>query len=187
MRIISGIYKGRNISPPKNNIKARPTTDFAKENVFNIINNYFHFNEINVLDLFAGTGSISYEFASRGSKKVYSVENYFNHYNFIIKTVKNLNFKQISIFKADVFKFINNIDEQFDIIFADPPYGLDKTLILPELIFENKIVKDEGWFILEHDKRKNFNNSPYLFDVRIYGSVYFSFFKIWMIFNFIYT
>ncbi|MBN2519635.1 MAG: RsmD family RNA methyltransferase [Bacteroidales bacterium] len=177
MRIISGKHKGRYITPPKNTFKARPTTDFAKESLFNIINNHFNYKDIIVLDLFSGTGSISYEFASRGCKTVYAVENNFSHYNFIKNTINKLDLKEIKVWKADVFKFLPKFNETFDIIFADPPYDLEITKLLPDMIFQYNLLIKNGWFILEHDKKLKFNAHPNYFDERIYGNVHFSFFN----------
>lgn len=176
MRIISGKYKGKYI-PVRKNFRARPTTDFAKENIFNVINNHFYFEDIEVLDLFSGTGSISYEFASRDCKKVVSVEKDFRSYDFIRKTAKELKLDAIRAIKADTFKFLQNYTEKFDIVFADPPYCLQNLEEIPGSVFSAEILKPEGWLILEHGKDHQFNDNQHLIDIRSYGSVHFSIFQ----------
>ncbi len=175
MRIISGSYKGRMIHPPKN-FKARPTTDFAKESLFNIINNNFDYSEIKALDLFSGTGSISYELASRGSSDIVSVELNYNHYAFIKKTAAELNFLQIKTIRADVFKFLKTCNRTFNLIFADPPYDLKNIEIIPDIIFEKKLLDNDGWLILEHGSRTDFSTHEKFKEQRDYGSVNFSIF-----------
>ncbi|OFX88594.1 MAG: 16S rRNA (guanine(966)-N(2))-methyltransferase RsmD [Bacteroidetes bacterium GWF2_33_16] len=176
MRIISGSYKGRAIHPPKN-FKARPTTDFAKESLFNILNNNFDFSEMKALDLFSGTGSISYELASRGSTDIVSVELNYNHYAFIKKTAIELQFLQIKVIRADVFKYLKTCNKTFDFIFADPPYDMEKIDTIPDIILERKILEEGGWMILEHGSKNNFNDHPNFKEQRIYGSVNFSIFE----------
>ncbi|MGC9375478.1 MAG: RsmD family RNA methyltransferase [Bacteroidales bacterium] len=176
MRIVSGTHKGRIITPPKN-FKARPTTDFAKENLFNILNNNFDFSEVTVLDIFSGTGSIAYEFASRGSQHVISVEKNFKHQSFIKKTIDNLGLTQIKSIKTDAFRFIKSCNEQFDIIFADPPYDLEELESIPEFIFDFKILKKNGWLIVEHGEKTNFSNQKGFKEQRKYGGVNFSIFE----------
>ena len=136
MRIISGTYKGRRISPPKN-ISARPTTDFAKESLFNLLNNRMDFEGIDMLDLFAGTGSIGLEFISRGARDVIAVEMAHTQQNFIIQTCKLLKIKNLNLIRGDVFKFINSCKMQFDFIYADPPYDLPQLSKIPDLIFKD--------------------------------------------------
>lgn len=178
MRIISGTHRGRQISPDKN-FSARPTTDFAKENLFNVLSNMIHFEEIKVLDLFSGTGSISYEFASRGAKEIIAIELNFKHYAFIQKTIKELKFNNIKPYKADVFLACKKLKgEKFDIIFADPPYNLDKLKEIPTAIFENHLLAEDGIVIIEHPQQINFSEHPYFLEHRQYGSVNFSIFKI---------
>ena len=133
MRIVSGTYKGRLIKPPKN-FKARPTTDFAKENLFNILNNNFDFTGVDVLDLFSGTGSISYEFASRECRSVVSVESNFKHHIFIKKTIEELGLTTVRSIKSDAFRYVKSCREKFDIIFADPPYDLKSMDDIPDFI-----------------------------------------------------
>ncbi len=158
--------------------KARPTTDFAKENLFNVLNNYMDFEEgVSALDLFAGTGSISLELLSRGCERVISIEKDAAHYAFICKVIKELKAGNCFPIRGDVFKFIQGCKEQFDFIFADPPYALPGLETLPELILENKLLKEDGLFVLEHGKQNNFEENPHFIERRIYGSVNFSFFR----------
>lgn len=176
MRIISGKYKGKRIHPPSN-FKARPTTDFAKESLFNIIENNFDITELSILDLFAGTGSISYEFASRGAKRIATVESDSNHFRFIEKTLRSLDMPQIDTVRSDAFKVIKNPWESYDIIFADPPFDHEKLEAIPEMILHNNLLAPGGWFILEHPSKMSFVHLKSLFDQRKYGGVNFSFFK----------
>ena len=174
MRVISGIYKRRRFEVPRT-FKARPTTDFAKENLFNVLGNYIDFEEgISALDLFAGTGSISIELVSRGCDRVISVE---NHHAFICKIMKELQTDKCIPLRGDVFKFINSGREQFDFIFADPPYELKELETIPDLIFQKELLKEGGMFVLEHGKQNNFEDHPHFVERRVYGSVNFSFFK----------
>ena len=176
MRIISGVYRGRTINPPKN-FKARPTTDFAKESLFNILSNNFDFEDTEVLDLFSGTGSIGYEFASRGASIVEMVEKNYLHCEFIRKTISEIGISQARIVKSDAFIYIERMKKPFDIIFADPPYELDNISSLPEKILNSRLLKENAWFILEHGGTVRFKDNPSCFDHRNYGSVHFSFFK----------
>lgn len=176
MRIISGKYKGKVIKPPKN-FRARPTTDFAKEALFNILHNTIDFSELKVLDLFSGTGSIGFEFASRGVNFIEMVEKSFLHHEFIKKTILELKLDNARVIKTDVFVYIKHIHQSFDLIFADPPYDLKGIEELPEKIITSEILKPEGWFIFEHPKRMNFSAHPDCFDERAYGGVHFSFFN----------
>ena len=176
MRIISGSYRGRQIHPPSN-FKARPTTDFSKEGLFNILYNNFEFDEIDVLDLFAGTGSVTYEFASRGTKRVVCVENNSLHFRFIRKNVEDMQLEQVHTINTDVFKFLKKPFESYDLIFADPPYDNKELSKLPDLVFETNILLDNGWFILEHPSQLTFNHHPNFFQHKNYGNVNFSFFK----------
>jgi len=177
MRIISGKYKGRRISAPSN-ITARPTTDFAKEGLFNLLNNKIDFEGIHVLDLFSGTGSISIEFVSRDCKSVISIEQNDRHCAFIRKVCTELKIDNLSLLKTDVFKYINSCHTQFDMIFADPPYELDKLAQIPDLIFARKLLKSDGLFVLEHSANNKFENHPNFVDHRNYGNVNFSFFEV---------
>ena len=176
MRIISGKYRGKVIRPPKN-FRARPTTDFAKEGLFNILINSFDFTELKVLDLFSGTGSIGLEFASRETDFVEMVEKNHMHYDFINKTIQNMQINNARVIKTDAFTYIDHIKQSFDIIFADPPYDMEKAETLPEIILSSEILKPGGWFIFEHSKNLEYSNHPDCFDQRAYGSVHFSFFK----------
>ncbi len=157
MRIVSGKYKGHRISPPTN-ITARPTTDFAKESLFNVLNNRIDFEEITVLDLFAGTGNISFEFASRGVPGITSIEMNYRHAGFIRKIIQNLQFDAINLIQGDVFKYLNACKTKFDLIFADPPYDLPTLDSLPDIVFEKELLKENGVFILEHPSKKDFSS-----------------------------
>jgi 16S rRNA (guanine(966)-N(2))-methyltransferase RsmD len=176
MRIISGRCGGRNIVPPKN-LRARPTTDFAKENLFNVLGNMIDFEDIEVLDLFAGTGSISYEFASRGAASVTSVEINAVHYNFIRSTAKTFGFDNMYRVKANVFLYLKSCAKKFDVIFSDAPYDLENSEQVVDLVFENDLLKDGGVFIFEHSKSQDFSANPYFKQLRSYGSVQFSIFE----------
>ncbi len=176
MRIISGKFKGRHIIPPKN-FSARPTTDFAKESLFNVLNNNVDFGNAHVLDLFSGTGSISYEFISRGALAVTSIEVNNRHASFIRETAKALNMN-INIIQMNAFLYLKKTKQQFDIIFCDPPYQLDGILSIPELVFENDLLKKEGWLIMEHSSKINFSETTHFSECRNYGSVHFSFFNV---------
>ncbi|MCC8088406.1 MAG: 16S rRNA (guanine(966)-N(2))-methyltransferase RsmD [Rikenellaceae bacterium] len=176
MRIISGKFKGRIITPP-NNLRARPTTDFAKENLFNVLANACELENAEVLDLFSGTGSISFEFISRGALSVTSVELNTVHYNFIKSTAVKLGMDNLYPVKANAFLYIKSCKRKFDIIFADPPYDLNGSETLPDLIFENELLNEEGILIMEHSKNINYSKDIRCFDTRSYGSVNFSFFK----------
>lgn len=176
MRIISGKYKGRRISAPTN-ITARPTTDFAKEGLFNLLNNRMDFEGISVLDLFAGTGSISFEFVSRDCSNVISVEMNDRQCAFIRKVCAELKVDNLSLMKTDVFRFINSCHLQFDMIFADPPYELSKLQEIPDLIFKNHLLKPDGLFVLEHSSKNDFSEHPNFSEHRHYGNVNFTFFE----------
>ncbi len=177
MRIISGIYKGRHFSPPKN-ITARPTTDFAKESLFNLLQNRIDFDDIDALDLFAGTGSISLELISRGARDVIAVEMAHTQQNFIINTSKQLGIRNLNVVRGDALKYINSCRLQFDFIFADPPYAMEQLPNLPNLVFEKGLLKEDGWFVLEHSANNDFSTHPHFKEHRQYGSVNFSFFHI---------
>lgn len=177
MRIVSGKYKGRRFDPPKS-FKARPTTDFAKENLFNVLNNQIDWEETKALDLFGGTGSISFELISRGCPRVVCVEKNFNHASFIEKTKAELRIdSEMMLLKTDVFSYLNHCKEQFDLIFADPPYDMKNFEDVPRLIFEKDLIKPEGIFILEHSRDYDFSKLPLFEDKRVYGSVNFSVFR----------
>lgn len=178
MRVITGIYKGRHFDVPRS-FKARPTTDFAKENLFNVLANYLDFEDgVSALDLFAGTGSISIELVSRGCDRVISVEKDRDHHAFICKIMQEVKTDKCIPIRGDVFKFIKGGREQFDFIFADPPYELQGLETIPNLIFENNLLKEEGLLVLEHGKKDNFEDHPNFVERRVYGSVNFSFFRL---------
>ena len=176
MRVISGIYKRRRFDVPRT-FKARPTTDFAKENLFNVLNNYIDFEEgVSALDLFAGTGSISIELVSRGCDRVISIEKEPAHHAFISKIMKEVKTDKCLPIRGDVFKFIKSSREQFDFIFADPPYDLPQFDEIAPLILNAGLLAPGGIFVLEHSKKYDFSNLPEFDQQRIYGSVNFSFF-----------
>ena len=177
MRVISGIYKRRRFDVP-HSFKARPTTDFAKENLFNVLSNYLDFEDnIHALDLFAGTGSISLELVSRGCDQVVSIEKDRDHHAFIYKVMNEVQTDKCIPIRGDVFKYIQSCHNQFDFIFADPPYELKGLETIPDLIFEHGLLKDEELFVLEHGKKNNFESHPHFIERRVYGSVNFSFFQ----------
>ncbi|MGL5787590.1 MAG: RsmD family RNA methyltransferase [Bacteroidales bacterium] len=178
MRIISGIYKRRRFDVPKN-IKARPTTDFARENLFNVLNNMIDFEDIrSALDLFAGTGAISFELLSRGCHKVVCVEKVSLQYDFIKKVKQELKDENLITVKGNALKYIETTHEKFDFIFADPPYDLPELPTIPDNIFKHGLLNKGGWFIFEHSKNNDFSEHPYFVERRVYGSVNFSFFHI---------
>ena len=176
MRIISGSCGGRTINPPKN-LRARPTTDFAKENLFNVLGNVVDFEGIDVLDLFAGTGSISYEFASRGAASVTSVEINAVHYNFIRATAKTYGLTNIHPVKANVFLYLKSCAKKYDVIFSDAPYDLEGSESVVDMVLEKGLLKEGGIFIFEHSKNKDFSSHPRFSRLRSYGSVQFSIFE----------
>lgn len=176
MRIISGKYRGRAINPPKN-LQARPTTDFAKENLFNVLNNLIDFEETDALDLFSGTGSISYELASRGVRSVTSVEINPVHCDFIRRTARMLGIDNLYPVKANVFLYLKSCPKQFDLIFSDAPYDLTGSEEVIRLVFERGLLRDEGLLIFEHSDRQDFSGHENFWQIRHYGSVQFSFFK----------
>ena len=177
MRIISGIYKGRRITAPKK-LPVRPTTDMAKEALFNIINNQFYFDEVSVLDLFAGTGSISYEFASRGTENITSVDQDFGCIKFINQTSESFDMP-IKTIKSDVYKFLENTKIPSTIIFADPPYAfnIDQFSKIPELIFQNNLLEEDGLLIIEHSKHTDLSHLINYSYSKSYGGNMFSFFE----------
>ena len=178
MRVISGIYKRKHFDVPRT-CKARPTTDFAKENLFNVlVSNYLDFEDGNLhaLDLFAGTGSISIELLSRGCQQVVSVEKDRDHHAFICKIMKEVKTDKCLPLRSDAFRYIETCHTQFDFVFADPPYQLDGLETLPDLIFRHQLLKENGLFVLEHGKTNDFARHPHFVDHRTYGSVNFSFF-----------
>ncbi len=177
MRIISGKYKGRRINPPKN-LPVRPTTDMSKEALFNVLNNHFSFEGLKVLDLFSGTGNISYEFASRGSSPITSVDGDFGCVKFIKQTAAEYDFN-IAATKSDVFKFLEKCNASFDIVFADPPYGLDQATFekVVSLVFERNILNEDGMMIIEHSKYTKLDHMIHFSFQKSYGGSIFSFFE----------
>ena len=205
MRIITGKYKGRHFDIPRT-FKARPTTDFAKENIFNVLVQYVDFDGATALDLFSGTGSISLELASRGCSQVVSVEMDRDHHRFIQECVKKLTANtglqrhtltasqrtvssvsseadyrgpvpQVIPIRGEVFRFLKSCKQQYNLIFADPPYALKELATLPDIIFEKQLLKEEGIFVLEHGKDYDFSQHPHFKEHRQYGSVNFSLFR----------
>ena len=200
MRIITGKYKGRHFDIPRS-FKARPTTDFAKENIFNVLTGYIDFEGATALDLFSGTGSISLELASRGCAQVISVEADRDHHRFIQQCLQKLSqtvgdgsflfdgrqtkknrpqlFDRpaVAAIRGDVFKFVKSCKQQFDFIFADPPYALPELKTIPTLIFEKNLLKADGVFVFEHGKNDTFTDHPNFVEHRSYGSVNFSIFR----------
>lgn len=176
MRIIGGDLGGRKINPPNKMPYTRPTTDIAKEGLFNIIENNLDISKLKTLDLFGGTGSISFELASRGTTDQTIVEKDSQMYEFIKKTASQLKLMHLKVVKMDVFKFINQCSEQFDFIFAGPPYALAEIDELPKQIFEKKLLNPKGWFVLEHTPRNDYKNFPFYKTERNYGTTVFSIF-----------
>lgn len=178
MRIIRGKYGRRRFSVP-GNITARPTTDFARENIFNVLENLIDFEESpTALDLFAGTGAVGWEFVSRGCSKVVAVENSHIQNNFIKKVKSELADDTMEIIKGDVFRFLLMAKESFDIVFADPPYDLKNFDEVPVAVFSSKVLKPGSLFVLEHSGTKDYSSLPGFLERRTYGSVNFSIFRI---------
>ncbi len=177
MRIIAGKFKGRRFNPPAKNWPTRPTTDFAKEGLFNILANHFDFAQLKVLDLFGGTGNHSYEFISRGCRDLTYVDKFPGAVAFVRRTARELGIEDaIRIVKADVFRFVGYTGEQYDYIFAGPPYGLPEIDAIPGLIFEHRLLRPGGWLVLEHNPSHSYQNHPHFFQERNYGKTLFSFF-----------
>ncbi len=175
MRIISGKFKSRRFSPPKN-FPSRPTTDFAKESLFNILENRLYIEGAQVLDLFAGTGNISLEFLSRGAEHVLSIDNSFVSFKYMKKAMHEVGAENWKVIKNDVFKYAAKLDSQYDIIFADPPFGLKKIYDIPGLVLNSTLLKSDGLLIVEHGRETNFSDHEYFEQQRDYGGVKFSFF-----------
>lgn len=176
MRIISGTLGGRRIHPPHKMPYTRPTTDIAKEGLFNILQNHLSFESLKSLDLFGGTGSISFELASRGVRDLTIVEKDGAMYSFIKKTAEELQIQNFKVIKNDVFKFIEQAAETYDFIFAGPPYALSTIDELPKLIFEKERLNRDGWFVLEHTPRNTYESYPFFKWARNYGTTVFSIF-----------
>lgn len=178
MRIISGKYKGRRITPPKG-LPVRPTTDMSKEALFNVLNNYFNFSELKVLDLFAGTGNISFEFGSRGSENITAVDADFGCTKFIKQIAQEFDFN-IATIKSDVFKFLEKNNTSYDIIFADPPYGLDQATFekIVTMVFEKELLQEDGMMVIEHSKYTKLEHMSNFSFQKSYGGSFFSFFEL---------
>ena len=176
MRIITGQYKGRHFEVPRS-FKARPTTDFAKENLFNVLRAYVDFEETRALDLFGGTGSISLELLSRGCRQVVTVERDRQHAAFIRSCFKALDDSAATLLCGDALRFIERCRESFDLVFADPPYALPQLDTIPSLILENNLLKPDGVLVFEHGKQNDFSTLPQFVEHRAYGSVNFSIFR----------
>lgn len=177
MRVISGFLKGRQFDPPAS-FRSRPTTDFAKENLFNYLNNIMDWDEVSALDLFGGTGSISYELVSRGCKDVVCVEKYAKHTEFIKQTRNKFKIENMVVLNQDFFRFMKkDINQKFDLIFADPPYDMENFNKVPEIIIEKNILNDGGIMIVEHSSKYDFQHLPNFETTKKYGSVNFSIFK----------
>ncbi len=177
MRIISGKHKGKRLTAPSK-LPVRPTTDMAKEALFNILNNRFYFSELRVLDLFAGTGNISFEFGSRGSEDITAVDAYFGCVKYIDKTARELDMS-IQAVKSDVFSYLEKVKTKSDLIFADPPYDFSEEQFekIITLVFENELLEADGVLIIEHSKHTDLSDNSYLRDARKYGGSVFSFFE----------
>ena len=177
MRIISGKYKSKRLQAPKN-LPVRPTTDMSKEALFNIINNSYYFNNITVLDLFSGTGNISFEFGSRGTENITAVDAHFGCIKYI-STISNELDLSINTVKSDVFKYLKKSNNQFDVIFADPPYEFELNLFekIVDLVFERNVLNEEGTLIVEHSKHTDLSNHKYFSYSKKYGGNMFSFFE----------
>ena len=177
MRVVSGKYRRRRFDVPKT-FKARPTTDFAKENLFNVLSNYIDFDGVDALDLFAGTGSITIELLSRGCRKVVSVEKDNMHYSFIKKVLSELKDTDCVLLRSNVFSFLSKTSDTFDFVFADPPYALKELADIPDIVMGHEgLLSDGGIFVLEHGKDYDFSSHRDFFCHKSYGSVNFSFFS----------
>jgi len=176
MRIIRGTHRGRKITPPSN-LPVRPTTDLAKESLFNILDNHLYFEDLRVLDLYAGTGSISYEFASRGSQLVIAVDIHPKCISFINDTITRLGFDNMKAVRSSSLGFLGHLKDKFDLIFADPPYDLEGVEEVIDLVFKRELLKEGGWLIIEHAQGKDFTAFPGFSQHRNYGKVNFSFFR----------
>lgn len=177
MRVITGKYKGRHFDVPRS-FSARPTTDFAKENLFNVLQAYIDFSEApTALDLFSGTGSITLELVSRGCGRVISVELDMRHHRLIKQFLDKLQDEAGLPVRSDAFQFVAKCREQFDFIFADPPYALPQLPELPDIILSQGLLKEDGLFVLEHGAKQDFSQHPRFVEHRAYGSVNFSFFQ----------
>lgn len=176
MRIIGGRLRGLRLNPPKN-LPVRPTTDLAKEALFNILQNQIEFEDVRLLDLFSGTGNISMEFASRGAAQIISVDRSIHCINYLKDTARQHGLTNIKTYKDDVFKYLQHETDKFDLIFADPPYDLNRIPELPKIIFERELLLPGGLLIVEHQSMQNLTNHPAFAEQRKYGHSSFSFFN----------
>lgn len=176
MRIISGTLKGRRFQAP-DNLPTRPTTDAAKESLFNILNNHLNWEELEVLDIFSGIGSISYEFVSRGAKQVHSVDNHSGCVLFIQQMAQKFNMENLQVFRQDAFEYLKKCKYSYNLIFADPPYQMSNISEIPDIVLASDCLVKEGIFILEHSDKYHFLEDPRCIEERRYGKVHFSFFK----------
>jgi 16S rRNA (guanine(966)-N(2))-methyltransferase RsmD len=175
MRIIAGNLRGRRLNPPAN-LPVRPTTDMARESLFNIMNNYVDFEDCLVMDLFAGTGAVSFEFISRGVREVTAVDINAQCAEYIKSEAARMDIRNIHVVRADVFDLLKRANRKFDIVFADPPYALEGLPTLPDRVFEKQVLTDDGIFILEHPREYSFEEHPHFWQHRAYGKVNFTFF-----------
>ncbi|QOR75864.1 MAG: RsmD family RNA methyltransferase [Thermoflavifilum sp.] len=176
MRIISGIWKGRKFAPPAG-FHSRPTSDRAREGLFNILQHRLDLQQLEALDLFAGTGSVGYELASRGARRVVMVDHQRSVVQFIRKQIRQWDMRVCEVVQADAWYFIKHAPDQFDLIFADPPYQMEDVRLLPDAILERGLLKKNGWLVLEHEARIHFDHHPHLLFSRRYGKTMFSFFQ----------
>ncbi len=176
IRIISGKHRGRKIQAPKN-LPVRPTTDRAKESLFNILNNHFYFDEVTALDLCSGTGNISYELASRGCPDIIAIDDNHACVKFIQETAEKLEMDTLHAFRAEIFQFVEKDSKTYDLIFADPPFDFDQYEKLVEKIFEKNLLSEEGFLVVEHQSMQDLSSFPHFSNVRAYGNVSFSFFE----------
>ncbi len=177
IRIISGKHRGRRIAAPRN-LPVRPTTDMAKESLFNILNNHFYFDEIKVLDLCAGTGNISYELASRGCTDISAVDADQACVRFIEQTVEQLGFEGFNVYRGDIFQFIARDYKSYDLIFADPPFDFERYDELIDQVFFKNLLVGDGMLVIEHQSKTHLEDLPHFFEKRKYGNVTFSFFRL---------
>ena len=177
MRIIAGNLKGRRLNPPAN-LPVRPTTDMARESLFNILNNYVDYEECTVMDLFSGTGAVSIEFISRGVKEVTAVDINNACTEYIKSEANRLGLRNLHVVRTDVFDLLKRANRKFDIVFADPPYALEELSSLPDLVFEREVLTEDGIFILEHPREYSFEEHPRFWQHRNYGKVNFTFFAM---------
>jgi 16S rRNA (guanine(966)-N(2))-methyltransferase RsmD len=175
MRIIGGRLKGVTINPPAG-YKARPTTDFAREGLFNVLDNEYDLEDMKVLDLFGGTGAVAFEFASRGAARVYTVEMARENASFITREARRIGLDNVTMVRDNVFDFLNVCHEKFDLIFADPPYALEGLETIPDKVLEKDILYPGNYFILEHGDEHSFKEHPCFVKEKHYGRVHFSFF-----------